>query len=432
MEKQRKGGVPTLTVGNATAVSTRLLMSILVAQILGPAGRGAVALISVVDEASTALLTGGIHIAAGYHAKVGLDSDRALINAAIRAGLLLLPLSAAVALLVGGFGLTSLEPTARWLAAVLIGWTGLVNLPGLTAANILRAHGEFRRYAIYQSLFNSVTLVVVAFCAVLGGLSVAWVAAAFALGRLATGAYGLAATAWPSLRPHAQLGPLFRYGLQALPGSVGTLLNNKLDQLILVPMVSLKELGLYAVAAGTSFAPTVLSMSMATSAFAAVQEDADRGRQASAATAIRHGILVSALAAAGLAVITPFLVPLLYGEAFTGAIVPTIILLGGSVAWGGKLVASQCANALGRPSYSSIGEMTGVVLTVVGLVIFVPLYGIVGAAVVSLAAYVTRLAVTLFLLRREGVKHVIPGVDDVAWLWRRSTQKLKSLNTSSS
>lgn len=430
-QRSAKGGVPTLTVGNVVAQSTRLLVSILVAQVLGPVGRGAVALISVLDEASTALLTAGIHIAAGYHAKLGLDSDRALVNAAFRAGFLLLPLSVTIALLVGVLGLSELEPAARWLTVVLIGWTGLVNLPGMAAANILRAHWEFRRFAIYWGSFSSVTLIVVAIVAALGGLSVAWVAAAFAAGRLVAGAYGVAATAWPTLRPYAQLGPLFRYGLKALPGSVGTLLNNKLDQLVLVPMVSLEDLGLYAVAAGTSFAPAVLSVSMALSAFAAVEQDADRGRQGSAATAIRRGILVSALAAAGVALVTPVLVPLIYGPAFAAAVVPTLILLGGSVAWGGQMVAAQSANALGKPSYSSIGEVTGVLVTVVGLVIFVPLYGIVGAAVVSLAAYVTRLAVTLVLLRREGVNHIVPGTDDLAWLWQRSTRKLRGLSRSS-
>ena len=430
-KQRRKGSVPTLTVGNATAVSTRLLTSMLVAQILGPAGRGAVALISVLDEVSTALFSAGIPIAAGYHAKLELDSDRALINAALRAGTLLLPLTTAVALLIGALGLAGLEPAARWLTVLLIGWTGLVNLPSLAAANILQAHRELRHLAIYRGLFTSVTLIVVALCAVLGGLSVASVAAAFVLGRIATGAYGLARTAWPSLGPHARLGPLFRYGLRAAPGSVGTLLNNRLDQLVIAPMVSLGDLGLYAVAAGTSFAPAVLPMSMAASAFATVEEDAERGRRGSAATAIRRGILVSAIAAAGLALVTPIVIPLLYGSAFAEAIGPTIILLGGSVAWGGQLVASQCANALGQPSYSSISEVTGVLVTIVGLVIFVPLYGITGAAVVSLAAYVTRFAVTLLLLRREGVKHVIPGMDDLAWLWRRSTQRLRGFSPSS-
>ena len=422
--------MPILTAGNATAVSTRLLTSIIVAQILGPVGRGAVALISVIDEVSTALLTVGIPVAAGYHAKVKLDSDRALINAALRAGALLLPLTAAVALLTGAFALASLEPAARWLTVLLIAWTGLVDLPGLTAAHLIQAHRELRHLAVYQASFFTVALFAVALCAVLGGLSVAWVAAAFVLGRIVTVAYGLAVTAWPALRPHARLRPLLRYGLRAAPASVGTLLNNKLDQLIIAPMVSLGDLGLYAVAAGTSFAPAVLPMSMAAGAFATVSQDAHRGREASAATAIRHGILVSALAAVALALVTPVVVPLVYGSAFKGAVTPTIILLGGSVAWGGQLVAAQCANALGRPGYSSTGEVAGLVVTVVGLVIFVPRYGITGAAVVSLVAYVTRLAVTLMLLRREGVKHVAPGFDDLAWLWRRSTQRLRGLSPS--
>lgn len=423
--------MPTLTIGTSTAVAARLLTSIVVAQILGPVGRGAVALISVVDEVSSALLTAGIPIAAGYHAKLGLDSDRALINTALRAGALLLPLTTAVALLTGVLGLGSLEPAARWLTVLLVAWTGLVDLPSLAAANILRAHRELRHLAIYQASFYCVTLIAVAVCALLGGLSVAWVAAAFVLGRIVTGAYGLAKTAWPSLGPHAHLRPLLRYGLKAVPATAGTQLNNRLDQLIIAPMISLGDLGLYAVAAGTSFAPAVLPMSMAASAFATVEKDAHRGRQASAATAIRHGILVSALAAAGLALVTPLLLPLVYGSAFAGAITPTIILLGGSVAWGGQFVASQCANALGQPGYSSTGEVAGVVVTVVGLVIFVPLYGIIGAAMVSLAAYVTRLAVTLLLLRREGVKHVVPGTDDLAWLWRRGTLRLRGLSASS-
>jgi O-antigen/teichoic acid export membrane protein len=430
-ENRRKGGVPALTVGIATGVSARLLTSILVAQILGPAGRGAVALISVLDEGSKALFTAGVPVAAGYHAKLGLDSDRALINAAFRAGALLLPLTAGVALLVGVLGLASLEPAARWLTVLLIGWTGFVNLPSSAAANILQAHRRLRHLAIYQASFFCVTLIVVAVCAVLGGLSVAWVAAAFVLGRIVTGAYGLAKTVWPSLGPSARLRPLFGYGLKAMPATVGPQLNNRLDQLIIAPMVSFGDLGLYAVAAGTSFVPAILPISMATGAFATVEKDAHRNRQASAATAIRHGILVSALAAAGLALVTPVLLPLVYGSAFAGAIGPTIILLGGSVAWGGQIVAAQCANALGQPSYASTGEVTGVAVTIVGLVVFVPLYGIIGAAAVSLAAYVTRLAVTLLLLRKEGVKHVVPGTDDLAWLWRRSTRRLRSLSPSS-
>lgn len=423
-EASKKGGVLTLTVGNGGAQAARLLISILIAQLLGPAGRGAVALISVIDAMSTALFTAGLPIAAGFHAKLKLDSDSALINAAFRSGVLLLPLTVLVGAAIGVFALSALEPGARWLTVMLIAWTGVVNLPGMTAANILQAHRKLRKLAIYRVMFNLVTLMAVVVFAVTGELTVAWVAVAFAIARIATGLYGLVSTAWPSPGPSARLGPLFRYGLKAVPGSIGTLLNNRLDQLVIAPMVSLSDLGLYAVAAGTSFPPTALAMSMASGSFATVSHDGHLGREGSAATAIRHGLLVSAIAAAALALVAPLLVPFVYGSAFSGAVVPTVILLGGSVAWGGQLVASQCANALGYPSYASISEVAGLCVTVGGLALFVPEYGIVAAAIVSSAAYVTRLLVTLALLRRSGVSHFVPGPDDAVWLWRRGRRAL--------
>jgi O-antigen/teichoic acid export membrane protein len=414
-----KGGVGILTVGNFGAQATRLVTSILVAQVLGPFGRGAVALISVLDEVSTALFTAGIPIAAGFRAKLKLDSDQSLINASVLAGLLLLPLTTGIAVAVGVLGLGVLEPTAQWLTVLLIAWTGVVNLPSLAAANILQAHRELRNLATYRVMFNLVSMVVILALTVTGGLSVAWVAVAFVIGRVAAGLYGLSATAWPSGGPSAPLSPLAKYGLKAVIGSVGSLLNNRLDQLVIAPLVGLGDLGLYAVAAGASFPPTAVAMSMGAGAFATVSHDTHLGRRASAGTAIRRGLLVSTFASIGLAIVSPILIPLLYGAAFTGAVVPTIILLGGSIPWGGQLVACQCANALGQPSYASISETVGLCVTVLGLLIFVPLYGIIGASAVSVGAYIVRLSITLTLLRRIGVRHIIPGWDDVLWLLQR-------------
>jgi O-antigen/teichoic acid export membrane protein len=417
---KNKGGVGILTVGNFGAQATRLVISILVAQLLGPAGRGAVALISVLDEVSSAVFTIGIPIAAGFHAKLRLNPDQNLINSGGLIGVFLLPITVGTGMLVGQLALGVLEPIARWITVLLIAWTGIVNLPGMVAMNILQAHRELRKLAVYRVTFGTVTMLVVLAVAVAGELSVAWVAAAFAIGRIATGVYGLSATKWPSYRaPIAKLMPLVRYGITAVPGSVGTLLNNRLDQLLIAPLVSLGDLGLYAVAAGTSFPPTTVAMSMGAGAFATVTNDAQLGRKGSTSTAIRRGILVSAIASAGLAAVSPVLIPILYGPAFKGAVMPTIILLAGSVAWGGQLVACQCANALGHPSFASISESIGLFVTIVGLIIFVPPYGIIGASVVSLVAYITRLLVTLFLLRRVGVRHFVPGWDDVLWLFQR-------------
>ena len=122
---------------------------------------------------------------------------------------------------------------------------------------------------------------------------------------------------------------------------------------------------------------------------------------------------MSAIASVALAAISPVIIPLIYGAAFQDAVRPTIILLVGSIPWGGQIVARQCANALGFPGFSSVGECVGLAVTIIGLVLFVPSYGIIGAAVVSVVAYAARFVTTLLLLRKEGVRHFVPGFDDV-------------------
>ena len=193
----RKGGIGVLALANYGAQAARLLLSVLTAQLLGPAGRGGVALISVIDEASTTFLSCGVPVAAGYFAKIGRNTDQALVNASFRLGLYLLPMTLAVAGVCGAFVLQQLEPAARWMTMLLIAWTGFVNLPSQVAMNLLQARRNLRSLAIYTIIFSSSALVVTGLIAVTGSLSVFSVAAAFAIGRCGTALYGLASTAWP-------------------------------------------------------------------------------------------------------------------------------------------------------------------------------------------------------------------------------------------
>jgi len=415
------GGVAVLTLANYAAQGTRLALSVVVAQVFGPVGRGAVALMTVLDEASSIVLTAGVPPAAGYRAKIGADSDSSLMSAALRLGLISLPLVAALALAVGAFFLGALEPPVRWITVLLIAWTGLVNLPSLTGMNLMQAHRDLSGLAIYGVLFGGFTLAVVVILLLVGHLTLLGVGIGLAVGRLGSALYAAARVAWPRLRGAAPLRPLLGYGIRALPGTTSMLVNNRFDQLLIAPLVDLHALGLYAVAAGTSFLPTVPANSVAAASFSAITDDSHLGRDGAASRAIRRGLLVSAIVAGGLAALAPLAVPLVYGSDFRGAVLPTVVLLVGSVPWGGQIVARQCGNALGYPGFGSVGEVAGLLVTVAGLAAAVPLFGILGAALVSLGAYVVRFGTTMFLLRRKaGVRGIVPGPDDVRWLARRA------------
>ena len=56
--------------------------------------------------------------------------------------------------------------------------------------------------------------------------------------------------------------------------------------------------------------------------------------------------------------------------------------LPGTVAWGLTIIATQIGNGINKPQYASIAQITGVVITITGLFIMVPRYGVAGAAIV--------------------------------------------------
>ena len=319
--KRAAGGVGVLALGNYGTQAARLALSVVVAQFLGPAGRGAVALISVLDEASSAVFTLGVPVAAGFRAKIGADSDEALIERLVSVWRRHHPSDRRYRASSGLLVLDVLDPAARWLAVLLIAWTGVVNLPALAAMNLLQAHRRLRALAVFPVIYPIVTLVVVLALAITGHLTVAWAAAGFALRPPAYGSL------WASENPLAVEGTL---RLGSSPGEVWNsgaaghigLFRRSSRPADHRPDCEPARPGLLRGRSRHSFLPTILAMSMGSAAFSTIVDDGELGRRGSASTAIRRGLLLSAIGAAALAVVLPVLIPALYGTAFRPAIVP--------------------------------------------------------------------------------------------------------------
>ena len=69
--------------------------------------------------------------------------------------------------------------------------------------------------------------------------------------------------------------------------------------------------------------------------------------------------------------------------------------------FGAAAVVGQGLNALNRPFTAAIGQIVGLVITVVGLVVFLPIGGIDAAAIISLVAYTAVFTIGLLLYLRE-------------------------------
>jgi O-antigen/teichoic acid export membrane protein len=128
---------------------------------------------------------------------------------------------------------------------------------------------------------------------------------------------------------------------------------------------------------------------------------------------MRLGAVVGIIPGVLLGATSWFIVPVVYGSAFRGTVLPLLLLIPGSLCFAISRTASASLIIAGQPGRSSISETIALAVSAVGLVILLPPFGIAGAAAVSTIAYLTRLLTLLIVLRPLGVRRVVPGREDV-------------------
>jgi O-antigen/teichoic acid export membrane protein len=420
--RAQKGSVLSLAVANYGAMAINAATGPIMARVLGPGGRGAVAAISVWDEASSRVFYLGLPDATGYRTKEGLDPPGALLGTVRRVGLWLFPIAVAAGVLVAYWPLGSLDFRSKILVVVLVGMSPLVNTFGRACYQMLMVERDLKSLRVATLIVNTVGFVVIITAVIFGALDV-WVAAlALALGRFAEHGY-----AWwrAKVKVHgrAKLKPMLAFGVKAIPGSLTDLANNRLDQLFIIPFLGFKALGFYAVAVTVNFIPFQIGTALSSSTYGQVRVEAQRGQHGVTSQLIRRGFVTTGAAAIAVAIATPTILPLLYGQRFDPSVGPTLILLPGTIAWSLTLIATQIGNGINKPQYGSIAQIAGVVVTITGLIIMVPRYGVAGAAIVSTITYATRLIILLTLLRKNGITGTTPRPADITWLYKR-TQRI--------
>jgi O-antigen/teichoic acid export membrane protein len=224
-----------------------------------------------------------------------------------------------------------------------------------------------------------------------------------------------------STRPsRATVVHVLSYGARGQVGGVMTLLNLRLDFILLGSFAGPAVVGSYAVASKFAELLRVPSLAInyvlypcfAREGPAMAAEDVRR-------MATRALLLMIVLAGLVAACVNP-LIPWLYGHDFRAAIVPAYILVAGLVTDGVGAVVSAWLLGCGRPGLNSVSVGAGVVVTVALDVALIPAHHAVGAAVASAAAYlsVTACLVITFVLvqrkqrqARSAVPEVGPALD---------------------
>lgn len=397
--------------------AANFVIGIIIARALGPEGKGGYAFVLQVVAVLAVVLGLGLTTAnVRFVANREVSAKAATANSLwLAATTGILALGVCLLVLAGPLApdppyslAMALTASALFVFTVLFAWLGAVaaGLSGLRPRSVAG---------------------IMAVLAVLGGLIALWLAdgltplRAVALGVvgqvIAVGVVllqerGTMLSARPSVR---SLKRMVSYSARSYVVELVGYLHLRLDILLLGWLVGAAGVGVYSVSVSFAeiarYVPIVIGAAM----FA-------RASQLSADEALRVSARISRLTAAIVlvtavifAVLGPLLIPLLFGERFSGAVLPLLVLLPGVVFMSVAEVPGSYLFSRGVIYWRSAAVI--VVLNVILNLIAVPRIGVVGAALASTVTYALFMCVILWLMRREsGVGYrelLVPTRDDL-------------------
>ncbi len=197
--------------------------------------------------------------------------------------------------------------------------------------------------------------------------------------------------------------PLLGYGATQMAALAPWTMNAQLDQLVLSQMVPAADLGRYAIAVSISMLPMPLVMAIGNVAFPRLA--AKREMTAATRQLQRFSVLAGAGLAAAilvpLAAVSYWLVPLVFGAAYRGAVPLLWILVPGSIFLACGQVTGDLLRGRCQLKVMVLAEGIAAIFTVALLFALLPLVGVYGAAIASTVSYGVALAVMLRRLLRR-------------------------------
>ncbi|MGD8168344.1 lipopolysaccharide biosynthesis protein [Herbiconiux sp. P16] len=387
-------------LGNAAAPIAAFAAAPILAQSLGVAGRGEVATGTAPLMLAASAATLGLPEAITYFAaKQRLASQRrnmvvasmALSAIGIAVSILFFWIAPALS---GGSEHTS--ALIRLSILMLVPSLLLVLLRGLAAGR--NRWGLIAVERTFGSIFRLVAVIALAFTGHLDTVSATvtisasmWVGAAVYIALIARSRDSLIAAENHPLE-------LLHYGSRLWLGSLAGILLARLDQLLVTPLSTVSELGLYVTAVSIAELVLVFNNAVRDVYFAEESRSPDTDRLTSAA---RVSTLATLVAAVSIGIGSYWLLPILFGEDFGAAYVPLLILLFGIVAGNPGSIAGAGLSGRGYPGLRSWSLVIAVVINVAAVVILTPALGAVGAAIATCFGNITACGFNLFWLRRK-------------------------------
>jgi len=383
-----------------------MVSQIIISRIMGPVGKGLYTFLVQIPTVLVPLCSLGLNYANTYYiAKNPEDGKRAVGSslgmAAILGGVMVAGVSISYYFLKDGY-MQAVTPIQLGLILLAIPF-GLLNLYWLSVLWGMDSIGKYNLALLVQFVVLSVGVSV---AAVMGRLTVTMGFGIWVVGNIVTTLYMLPTMGkivrW---RFHtfslSYIRQTLSYGAKSYLANVMMVINYRLDLFIIAGFLPLSQVGLYATAVALAEMVGYLGNAVNTALIPKLASGKDSLTFSLTPKVTRLTLMLTFLAALGMALIAYPLILLFFGAQFSGALYPLLLLLPGIVALSGSVVLTGDLMARGKPIYSSIASAITVVLTLILDFTLIPLWGIMGAALASSLVYLSLFSLNFAFYRRE-------------------------------
>ena len=197
----------------------------------------------------------------------------------------------------------------------------------------------------------------------------------------------------------SRMWPAISLGMRGQLGNLATFLNYRLDVFVVNYFLSPAQVGIYAVGVLASEALWQIPDAAALALIPRIARMPDRGSAEFTCFVTRQVSIWVCITGLILAVAAPKLIPLVFGAQFIGSVPVVWLILPGTAALAVGKVMSADLTGRGMPEYSSMFAFASLVLTAVLDLILIPRWGIQGAAIASSAAYLLDAFLVAWILQ---------------------------------
>jgi stage V sporulation protein B len=269
--------------------------------------------------------------------------------------------------------------------------------------SVIQATGNTARFNVLRVLSPAVTLAALLAFAAFSELSATTAIVSLGLASIACLGFSWVWTRRDRLRFVAESwrSRFNRFSMWFLLNETATTLSAQIDKIVCAALLPTRELGIYAATFALSRFVTPGFQAIASFVLVKGRDGSLRERRQILKRGVLYGLGMSTVAVLGAIIGGHFVVEHLLGPGFESVGVIFLLLVIDASVSGTALVLLQNENLAGRPESLLIRQCVVFVVAGTAAFIFIPAWGLLGAALTTLLASTVRLLISFYLLARD-------------------------------